>query len=151
FDQAFAPAENGQSSSEPAGSGALTALARVKAIFAGSAGNLIEWYDFYSYAFTALYFSHHFFPSGDRTAQLLGTSGIFAIGFLARPPGGWFFGWYADSKGRHNAMITSILVMGFGSLMSAALPTCATIGPAAPVRLLIARILQGFSTGGQYG
>lgn len=151
FEQALSPAENRQSSSEPAGSGGLTTVARMKAIFAGSAGNLIEWYDFYAYAFTALYFSHHFFPSGDRTAQLLGTSGIFAIGFLARPLGGWFFGWYADNKGRRNAMILSILMMGCGSLMIAALPTFATIGAAAPVLLLVARILQGFSTGGQYG
>jgi len=114
-------------------------------------GNLIEWYDFYVYAFTALYFSSEFFPSGDRTAQLLGTSGIFAVGFLLRPLGGWYFGRFADQHGRRRAMVVSILLMGIGSALIASLPTYATIGAFAPALLLLGRMIQGFSTGGQYG
>ena len=131
--------------------GLLSTAGRARAIVAGSMGNLIEWYDFYVYAFTALYFSAEFFPSGDRTAQLLGTSGIFAVGFLFRPLGGWYFGWFADRHGRRRAMVVSIILMGIGSGLIAILPTYAAIGAAAPVLLLLGRIIQGFSTGGQYG
>ena len=129
----------------------LSTAQRAKAIVAGSLGNLVEWYDFYAYAFTALYFSASFFPKGDQTAQLLGTSGIFAAGFLFRPLGGWFFGRFADRHGRRRATVVSILMMGVGSLLIAVLPTYASIGAAAPVLLLLARMIQGFSTGGQYG
>lgn len=124
---------------------------RIKAIIAGSAGNLIEWYDYFVYAFTALYFSAAFFPKGDRTAQLLGTAGIFAVGFLLRPLGAWFFGRYADRRGRQASMVMSILMMGVGSLMIAVLPTYGQIGALAPLLLLLGRMVQGFSTGGQYG
>ncbi|WP_425230421.1 MFS transporter [Sphingomonas sp.] len=129
----------------------LSTADRARAIVAGSAGNLIEWYDFYAYAFTALYFSHAFFPAADRTAQLLGTSGIFAVGFLFRPLGAWYFGRYADRHGRRRATVASVLMMGAGSAAIAVLPTHATLGTAAPMLLLLARIVQGFSTGGQYG
>ena len=129
----------------------LSTAARLRAIVAGSLGNLIEWYDFYVYAFTALYFSAAFFPDGDRTAQLLGTSGIFAAGFLFRPLGGWYFGRYADRRGRRRATVVSVLMMGAGSALIAGVPTYATAGAAAPGLLLAGRVLQGFSTGGQYG
>jgi MHS family alpha-ketoglutarate permease-like MFS transporter len=129
----------------------LSPLDRTKAIVAGSAGNLIEWYDYFVYAFTALYFSAEFFPAGDRTAQLLATAGVFAVGFLLRPLGGWFFGYYADRHGRRKAMVASILMMGGGSLLIAILPTYEQIGALAPMLLLIGRMVQGFSTGGQYG
>ena len=129
----------------------LTARKRVMAIVAGSTGNLVEWYDFYAYAFTALYFASSFFPQGDATAQLLNAAGIYAIGFLARPLGGWFFGRYADRKGRKAAMLLSVMLMCAGSLIIACLPTYATIGAAAPALLLAARLLQGFSLGGEYG
>lgn len=129
----------------------LSTAQRIRAIVAGSLGNLVEWYDFYAYAFTALYFSASFFPKGDQTAQLLGTSGIFAAGFLFRPLGGWYFGRFADRHGRRRATVVSVLLMGAGSAAIAALPTYATIGAAAPVLLLLARMVQGFSTGGQYG
>ncbi|WP_277968926.1 MFS family transporter [Sphingomonas echinoides] len=138
----------------PASSGStaeLSTAARARAIVAGSMGNLIEWYDFYVYAFTALYFSAEFFPTGDRTAQLLGTSGIFAVGFLLRPLGGWYFGRFADQHGRRRAMVVSIILMGIGSALIASLPTYATIGAFAPALLLLGRMIQGFSTGGQYG
>lgn len=124
---------------------------RARAAVAGSAGNLIEWYDFYTYAYTALYFASSFFPEGDRTAQLLNVAAIYAAGFLIRPLGGWFFGRYADRHGRRAAMIASVLLMGAGSLLVAILPTYAMIGAAAPALLLVARLMQGFSTGGQYG
>ena len=129
----------------------LSDAMRLRAIFAGSAGNLIEWYDFYVYAFTSLYFSSAFFPQSDRLVQVMATSGIFAVGFLMRPIGGWYFGRYADRHGRQRAMVVSVLIMGVGALLIAALPTYATLGPAAPALLLAARMLQGFSTGGQYG
>jgi MFS family permease len=129
----------------------LTTAARARAIVAGSLGNLVEWYDFYVYAFTALYFSAAFFPAGDRTAQLLVTSGIYAVGFLMRPLGGWYFGRYADRHGRRAAMVASIALMGAGALLIAILPTFASIGRWAPVLLLVGRMVQGFSTGGQYG
>lgn len=129
----------------------LTVGQRVRAVVAGSAGNLIEWYDFYVYAFTSLYFAAAFFPEGDRTAQLLNVAGIYAAGFLIRPLGGWFFGRFSDRNGRRAGMVVSVLMMGVGSLMIAVLPTYAQAGAFAPLLLLIARLIQGFSTGGQYG
>jgi MHS family alpha-ketoglutarate permease-like MFS transporter len=124
---------------------------RIWAIVAGSTGNLVEWYDFYVYAFTALYFAPAFFPKGDQTAQLLNTAGVFAAGFLMRPIGGWFFGRYADRHGRKAAMLLSVLMMCGGSLLIACLPTYAAIGTVAPLGLLAARLAQGFSVGGEYG
>lgn len=129
----------------------LTDAMRLRAIVAGSAGNLIEWYDFYVYAFTALYFSSEFFPKSDRLVQVMATSGIFAAGFLMRPIGGWFFGRYADRHGRQAAMVFSVLMMGGGALLIAVLPTYAQVGAIAPALLLLGRMVQGFSTGGQYG
>lgn len=124
---------------------------RIKAIVGGSIGNLVEWYDWYAYSAFALYFSPVFFPQADRTAQLLNAAGIFAVGFLMRPIGGWIFGSIADRKGRKKAMTLSILLMSFGSLLIACTPTYATIGVAAPVFLFVARMLQGLSVGGEYG
>src|SRR5207247_1098406 len=124
---------------------------RIIAIVGASSGNLVEWYDFYAYSFTALYFAPAFFPSGDRTTQLLNTAGVFAAGFFMRPLGGWLFGWIADTHGRRTAMIISVLMMCAGSLMIAVMPTYATIGAAAPVLLLVARLAQGLSVGGEYG
>jgi len=124
---------------------------RITAIVGASSGNLVEWYDFFAYAFTSIYFASAFFPSGDQTSQLLATTGIFAIGFFMRPLGGWLFGWLADTHGRRNSMMVSVLMMCAGSLMIAALPTYASIGVAAPALLLVARLLQGLSVGGEYG
>ena len=121
------------------------------AIVGASSGNLVEWYDFYAYAFTALYFAHAFFPAGDPTAQLLNTAAIFAVGFLMRPLGGWVFGTIADRYGRRRSMILSVLMMSAGSLLIAVLPTYETIGVAAPLLLALARMLQGLSVGGEYG
>jgi MHS family alpha-ketoglutarate permease-like MFS transporter len=124
---------------------------RIFAIIGASSGNLVEWYDFYAYAFTSIYFASAFFPSGDATSQLLATAGIFAVGFFMRPLGGWLFGWIADTHGRRISMIISVLMMCAGSLMIAVMPTHATIGTLAPVLLLVARLTQGLSVGGEYG
>ena len=124
---------------------------RIKAIVGASSGNLVEWYDFYAYAFTSIYFAAAFFPAGDTTSQLMATAGIFAVGFFMRPLGGWLFGWIADTHGRKNSMVISVLMMCAGSLLIAILPTYATIGAAAPVLLLVARLIQGLSVGGEYG
>lgn len=124
---------------------------RIKAIIVGSSGNLVEWYDFYVYAAFSLYFAKSFFPDGDQTAQLLATAAIFAVGFLMRPLGAWFFGRLADRQGRKQALTLSVLAMCFGSAIIAVTPTFATIGVAAPLVLLVARLIQGFSLGGEYG
>lgn len=124
---------------------------RIMSIIGASSGNLVEWFDFYIYSFCALYFAPSFFPSDDPTTQLLNTAGVFAVGFLMRPIGGWFFGRLADRKGRKTSMITAIMMMCFGSLIIALLPTYQTIGTLAPALLLIARLLQGLSVGGEYG
>jgi len=129
----------------------LTHGGRIRAVVAGSTGNLIEWFDFYIYAFTSIYFAAAFFPSGDRTAQLLNVAGIYAAGFLVRPLGGWYFGRFSDRRGRKAGMIVSIMMMGIASLAIAVVPTHAAIGTLAPALLLLARLAQGFSTGGQYG
>lgn len=114
-------------------------------------GNLVEWYDWYAYATFSLYFAPRFFPSDDRTSQLLGTAAVFAAGFLMRPLGGWALGRYADRHGRARALTLSVLLMCAGSLVIAVTPTYDRIGRAAPVLLLAARLLQGFSVGGEYG
>ncbi len=124
---------------------------RLKAIFIGSIGNLVEWYDFYAYTAFALYFANSFFPGSDRVLQQLNTSVVFAIGFIMRPIGGWIFGHLADHHGRRKALMLSVLLMCFGSLVIAVTPTYASIGVAAPVVLGFARIIQGLSLGGEYG
>ncbi|GAB3421505.1 MFS family transporter [Massilia agilis] len=129
----------------------LTPAQRVFAIVGASSGNLVEWFDFYIYSFCALYFSSQFFPKGDPTSQLLNTAGIFAAGFLMRPVGGWLFGRIGDRYGRRKSMLISVLMMCGGSLLIAVLPTYNQIGNAAPLLLLIARLFQGLSVGGEYG
>ena len=124
---------------------------RIYAIVGASSGNLVEWFDFYVYSFCSIYFAASFFPKGDATTQLLNTAGVFAAGFLMRPIGGWFFGRIADKLGRKRAMLISICMMCGGSLVIACLPTYASIGAAAPFLLLVARLFQGLSVGGEYG
>jgi MHS family alpha-ketoglutarate permease-like MFS transporter len=120
-------------------------------VIRGSLGNLIEWYDWYVYAAFSIYFASVFFPSSNSTAQLLNTAGIFAVGFLIRPLGGWLLGWYADRAGRRAALTLSVTMMGIGSLGIAVLPGYAQIGALAPILLVAARLLQGLSLGGEYG
>ena len=124
---------------------------RIKAIFIGSVGNLVEWYDFFAYAAFALYFAAAFFPNSDPVVQQLNAALLFAGGFVVRPLGGWLFGHLADHYGRRMALTLAVMLMCFGSLMIAVTPTYATIGIAAPIALGIARIIQGLSLGGEYG
>ena len=109
---------------------------RLRSIFGGSVGNLVEWYDWYAYSAFSLYFAKAFFPAGDLTAQLLNTAAIFALGFLMRPLGGLLFGWYADRQGRRAALSLSVLMMCGGSLLIVLNPGYASIGPAAPALLV---------------
>jgi MHS family alpha-ketoglutarate permease-like MFS transporter len=124
---------------------------KLRSIFSGSIGNLVEWYDWYAYSAFSIYFSASFFPKGNLTVQLLNTAGIFALGFLMRPLGGYLFGRIADRLGRKKAMTLSVLLMSFGSFLIAFTPTYETIGLIAPILLLAARLLQGLSVGGEYG
>ncbi|MFI6805517.1 MFS transporter [Streptomyces luteogriseus] len=122
----------------------------VSNIVRGSIGNLIEWYDWYAYTAFSVYFAAAFFPAGDQTAQLLNTAAVFAVGFLMRPIGGWVLGRYADRRGRRAALTLSVTLMAAGSLIVALTPSYGSIGAAAPVLLVTARLLQGLSVGGEY-
>jgi MHS family alpha-ketoglutarate permease-like MFS transporter len=124
---------------------------RIFAIVGASSGNLVEWFDFYIYSFCAIYFASSFFPKGNATTQLLNTAGVFAAGFLMRPIGGWLFGRLADKRGRRTSMMVSVFMMCGGSLLIACLPTYAAVGTLAPALLLLARLIQGLSVGGEYG
>ena len=128
-----------------------TVTGPVRSIAGGTIGNLVEWFDFYVYSAFSLYFAHVFFPTGDATAQLLNTAAVFAIGFVMRPVGGWLLGIYADRRGRKAALTLSVLLMCGGSAVIALTPGFDRIGVAAPVLLVVARLLQGLSVGGEYG
>jgi MHS family alpha-ketoglutarate permease-like MFS transporter len=142
---------------DSAAASALPALAPapvrspLKSIVAASSGNLVEWFDFYIYSTTALYFANEFFPSTDPTSSLLKATVGNAVAFLFRPIGSWIFGRIADRQGRRKSMVLSVLLMCFGSLLVACLPTYSMIGIGAPILLTVARILQGISVGGEYG
>lgn len=123
---------------------------RLKNIFGGSVGNLIEWFDFYVYNAFALYFAKFFSASNDPTAQFLNVFGIYAIAFAIRPVGSLVLGSYADKHGRRAALTLSVMLMCAGSLIIAVIPTYAMIGVWAPILLLSARMLQGLSLGGEY-
>ena len=123
---------------------------RLKSIFGGSVGNLIEWYDFYVYNSFALYFAKQFSGSNDPTAQFLNVFGIYAVAFFIRPVGGILLGNYADTRGRRAALTLSVMLMCAGSFMVAVLPTYQQVGVAAPLLLLLARLIQGLSLGGEY-
>jgi len=125
--------------------------ATLTAVIAGSAGNFVEWYDWFAYSAFSLYFAKRFFPEGDRTTQLLQTAAVFALGFLMRPLGAWVLGRMADTRGRRRALTLSVYGMCGGSFVIAGLPDARAIGVAAPALLLLARLVQGFSLGGEYG
>jgi len=131
--------------------GPMSAVARIRAILGGSAGNLVEWYDWFAYSSTSLYFAAHFFPKGDAVAQQLQTAAVFAAGFIARPAGAWLMGVYADRAGRRAALTLSVALMSLGSFAIAVLPTYAQVGVLAQFGLLAARLVQGLSLGGEYG
>lgn len=129
----------------------LSPTARARAILGGSAGNLVEWYDWFAYAAFTLYFAPAFFPKGDQTVQLLQAAAVFFLGFVARPIGAWLMGLYADHSGRRAALSASVALMCAGALIIAVTPGYAVIGLWAPAILLFARVLQGLSVGGEYG
>lgn len=124
---------------------------RLKSIIGGATGNLVEWYDWSVYAAFALYFAPHFFPEGDRTTQLMNNAAVFAVGFLMRPIGAWIMGIYADRHGRKAGLTLSVTLMCAGSLLIAATPDYEAIGVFAPALLILARMMQGLSVGGEYG
>lgn len=134
-----------------AASGDSSNAKRIRDILGGSAGNLVEWYDWYAYSVLTIYFAPVFFPKEDATAQLLSAAAIFAVGFLMRPIGAWLMGIYSDRHGRKSGLTLSVALMAGGSLMIAAAPTYATAGWIAPTVLVLARMLQGLSVGGEYG
>src|ERR1700679_3815665 len=115
---------------------------RIKAIFIGSIGNLVEWYDFYAYTAFALYFAPAFFPQSDPVVQQLNAAVLFAATFLMRPFGGWLFGYIADRYGRRLSLTLSVVCMCFGSLIIAVTPTYASIGVAAPAILALGRRIE---------
>lgn len=130
----------------------VPAQSRVTAnVIRGCLGNLIEWYDWFVYATFSVYFAAVFFPDGNQTAQLLSTAVIFAVGFLMRPLGGWLLGAYADRFGRRSALTLSVTLMSVGSLTIAVIPGHQTIGLWAPILLVLARLTQGLSVGGEFG
>src|SRR5215471_6441613 len=94
-------------------------LSPVRSMLARSAGNLVEWYDWYVYSACSLYFAPIFFPAGDRASELLSAAAVFAVGFLMRPIGGWLMGIYADRRGRKAGLTLSVLLMCLGSLVIA--------------------------------
>lgn len=129
----------------------LTKTQRVRSILAASSGNFVEWFDFYIYVSLADYFSHHFFNSQDETMDLIKSFGVFAIGFFMRPIGSLIFGSWADKIGRQKTMIYTIIIMSFGNFLIAIIPSKEEIGIWAPILLVLARMIQGLSVGGEGG
>lgn len=124
---------------------------QVRVIFASIIGNALEWYDFTVYAFLATIIGKHFFPNTTVTVSLLSTFAVFGVGFVARPVGGLLIGLYGDARGRKPALLLTIVLMATGTALIGLLPTYGSIGIWAPVALVFARILQGFSAGGEWG
>lgn len=123
-----------------------------RAIIAGTVGNTMEWYDFAVYAYLTPVISRLFFPGGDPLIGVLSTFAIFAFGFLMRPVGAVFFGWYADKVGRKQALIASVTLMGgVATICLGLIPTNFQAGVLATVLLTLCRLVQGFSLGGEYG
>lgn len=126
-------------------------LQRIKMIAAASAGNALEFYDFFVYGFFALSLGRAFFPNESQTSQLLLTFGTFGVSFFARPVGAAILGTYADSKGRSACMILSISMMTVAIFIMAVLPGYERIGALAPLGIFLARLMQGFALGGEFG
>ncbi|MEW2314502.1 MFS transporter [Streptomyces bauhiniae] len=128
----------------------VTRAARRFALIGGSLGNLVEWYDWFVYASFAIYFADSFFPGDNPTTKLLNTAGIFAVGFLMRPVGGWVLGRAADRHGRKSALTLTVTLMSVAALLIAVAPTYGQAGYFGALVLLLARLLQGLSIGGEY-
>jgi MHS family proline/betaine transporter-like MFS transporter len=122
-----------------------------KAVVAAAIGNVLEWYDFGVYVFFAGTIARNFFPASDPTSALLSSFGVFGVGFLMRPLGGIFIGRFGDTHGRKAALTLTIMAMALGTVMVGVLPTYASIGVFAPILLVVARLIQGFSAGGEWG
>lgn len=135
----------------PATEAMIPGLKRAHILAGASIGNALEFYDFLIYAFFAGSLAAAFFPGHTPQVRLLLTFGTFGVSFLARPVGALILGSYADRKGRTACMTVSIALMTLGSVLMAMMPTYATIGVAAPVGILLARLIQGFSLGGEFG
>jgi len=129
----------------------LSNAQKIRSIIAASSGNLVEWFDFYIYAFSAIYFAHTFSNSDNPIIQQISAFGVFAAGFFMRPIGSFVFGSLADKVGRKKSMVFSVVLMALGSFMIAALPSKDIVGDFAIILLLIARLIQGLSVGGEYG
>ena len=129
----------------------VAATEEKKVIFASSLGTVFEWYDFYLYAVLAPFFAALFFPSGNQTAALLSAFATYAAGFLVRPFGALVFGRIGDLVGRKYTFLVTILFMGFSTFAVGLLPTYESIGWAAPVLLVLLRLVQGLALGGEYG
>ena len=122
-----------------------------RAVAAAAVGNITEWFDFGVFAYMASTIGKVFYPSSSPTAQLLATFGTFAAAFLVRPLGGLFFGPLGDRIGRTRVLAATMIMMAVGTFCIGIIPSYASIGVAAPILLLLARLIQGFSTGGEYG
>ncbi|MGB3697788.1 MAG: MFS transporter [Gordonia sp. (in: high G+C Gram-positive bacteria)] len=137
-------------SAQPTGADGIQ-RSHIRQLLAASAGNALEWFDWYSYALLVVYFSPLFFPdTGDKMVPLLGAMAIFAVGFFARPIGGLVIGMLADKFGRKAMLSSTVIGMGVGSLVIGISPTYAQVGVIAPMLLVVARLLQGASAGGEY-
>jgi len=132
-------------------SGARGLSAAKQAVVAAVVGNVLEWYDFSVYAFVAAIIARKFFPGGNEVAGLLAAFALYGIGFLARPLGGIVIGRIGDLRGRKAALVLTIFLMAAGTTMIGLIPSYETIGLAAPALLVIARLMQGFSAGGEWG
>src|SRR5437764_10328124 len=121
-----------------------------RAVSAAVIGNVLEWYDFAVYAYVAVYIARKFFPQGDEVTALLATFLAYGLGFVARPLGGIILGRVGDTHGRKTALLITIALIAIGTVMVGLLPTYAAIGMAAPLLLVIARLMQGFSAGGEW-
>ncbi|WP_197026191.1 MFS transporter [Arthrobacter sp. 9MFCol3.1] len=126
-------------------------VSRTRQLAAATVGNIVEWFDWYVYSMLALYFSSQFFPkTGDPVVPLLSAMAIFAVGFFMRPLGGLLGGMVADRLGRKKALTATVMLMGVGSLLVAVAPTYDQVGVLSPILLVVARLLQGLSTGGEF-
>ncbi len=122
-----------------------------RAVAAAVVGNVLEWYDFAVYGYLAATIGRNFFPSGDPSAELLASFGVFGVGFLARPLGGIVIGRIGDVHGRRRALLLTLFLMAGGTVLMGVAPTYATVGILGPATIVAARLLQGFSAGGEWG
>src|SRR5690242_2887118 len=134
-----------------AGRGGIADYSIWKVIMASAVGTMIEWYDFYIFGSLAAVLSTQFYPPGNQTFAYIAYLATFAVGFVVRPFGALFFGRIGDLVGRKYAFLVTLLIMGGATAATGLLPTYATIGLAAPIVLLLIRVLQGLALGGEYG